>query len=194
MMYPILLVLSRLTPCFYLIDNTTDETEEEFEEVKESDKPTAESSEVLNGLIKEYLKVIQETNESPNYFIRKISSEAMLPFVEFSQFPAMIMESLSNLNLADSPNNTIHGYLFRALTFTKAWIKFRDQYRDPSHKVEDFTICEGKIRDVVNKFETGMLDITQSGKKRIAHISFDLVTKMKYILKEKDENEESTKL
>ena len=81
--FSILLLISRLTPSFQLVE--------------EEDNTVKETLASRDTVIKEYVALIKQYSSNGTYFVRKISAQAILPLIKFEEYVAEIEQDFQEV-------------------------------------------------------------------------------------------------
>lgn len=132
--FSILLLTSRLVPFSFFAD-------EESQESQLSDH-RRQVFQSIKDKLNSFIDLIRAYSASSTYFVRKISAQALLPLLKFSDFIPEIVRTLEFLTESGNKvrQNQAHGLLVRVQVFMEAYFKYREVAKpDCSSFVEEET-------------------------------------------------------
>ena len=148
--FSILLLTSRLVPFSFFADDKNDDAS------RQRDRRTPffarpEIQERLNT----YLELIKSYSGSGTYFVRKISAQAMLPLLRFSEFIPEIVRTLTSLRESGNSvrQNQAHGLLVRVQIFMEAYFKYRELAKSSDATDSSFVEEETQLLQALMTFQ-----------------------------------------
>ena len=110
-----------------------------------------------------YIEMISAYSSSGTYFVRKISAQAMLPLLKFSDFIPEIVRTLTHLQQSGNSikQNQAHGLIVRVQIFMEAYFKYRQVAKpDCTSFVEE----EAQLLDALITFQRNLVNWTKYSK------------------------------